>query len=162
MLTLLFTSDCFDQILSLFSLAMIAAIHTSHPHYKLLKNLLSDLASSETRTTHLTEIAYEWCSVLYKNYASLEDGKDLLLLSLEIGFHHLNPLDRWIEAKLVHTEHHQGLANIIFESKSGEAIADLLCAWTSRSYSHQPYTSLNICAKHLIGLHYLYPFSSRL
>jgi len=141
---------------------MVAAIHSSHPHCELLKDLLSDLASSETRTTHLTEMAYEWCSVVCKNYSSLKDGKDLLLLSLEIGFHHLDPKKQQINAELVHTEHHQGLANIVFESKSGEAIADLLCAWTSRSFSHQPYTSLNIYAKHLISLHYLYPFPPRL
>ena len=162
MLTQLLVSDYFDQILSQFSLAIFAAIHTSHPHCRLLKDLLSDLASSETQTTHLTELAYEWCSVLCKNYSNLKDGKYLLLLSLEIGFCHLNLQSEWIKAKLIHTEHHQELANIIFESKSGEAIADLLCAWTSRSYSHQPYTSLNICAKHLIDLHHLHPFSSRL
>ena len=141
---------------------MVAAINTSHYHCKLLEDLLSDLASSETQTIHLTELAYEWCSVVCKNYPGLENGKDLLLLSLEIGFHHLNFQYRWIEAKLVHTEHHQGLADIVFESKSGEAIADLLYAWTSESNSHQPYTLLNICAKHLIDLHYLHPFPPRL
>ena len=140
---------------------MITAIQTSHPHCKLLKDLLSDLASSETRTTHLTELAYQWCSVVCENYSSLGDGEDLLL-SLEIGFRHLNLQSEWIKAKLIHTEHHQELANIVFESKSGEAIADLLCAWTSGSNSHEPYTSLNICTKHLIGLHHLHPFSSRL
>jgi len=100
--------------------------------------------------------------VVCENYSSLGDGEYLLLLSLGVGFHHLNLQSECIKAKLIPTEHHQELANIVFESKSGEAIADLLCTWTSESDSHQPYTSLNICAKHLIGLHHLYPFSSRL
>jgi len=141
---------------------MVTAIHTSHSHCKLLKDLLSDLASSETRTTHLAELAYEWCSVVCENYSRLYHGKDLLLLSLKISFRHLNPQDRWIKAQLVHTEHHQGLAKIAFESGDGGAIADLLCAWTSYSNSHEPYTSLNICAKYLTNLYYLHPFSSRL
>jgi len=106
-------------------------------------------------------MAYEWCSVVCKNYSSLESGKDLLLLSLEIGFRHLDPKNPWLKPGLTHTEHHQGLANIIFESGDGEAIADLLYAWTSLN-SLNPYTPLNICASHLISLHYLYPFSSRL
>ena len=122
--------------------------------------MLSDLASSETQTTHLTELAYEWSSVVCKNYSSFEEGKDILLLSLEIGFRHLDP--EWIDAKLIHTEHHQKLADIIFKSENGDAIADLLHAWTSRSTSHVACTSLNICVEHLIGLYYLYPLSSRL
>jgi len=97
-----------------------------------------------------------------ENYSSLEDGNDLLLLSLEIGFRHLDPKNTWIGAKLTHTEYHLQLASIVFESKDGEAVADLLHAWTSRSSSHELYTSLHICAKYLIGLHHLYPFSSRL
>ena len=107
-------------------------------------------------------MAYEWCSVVCKNYSSLEGGKDLLLLSLEIGFRHLNPKYTWIDAKLTHTEHHLQLAEIVFESDNGEAIADLLQVWTSVGDSHTPYTSLKICAKYLIGLHHLHPFSSRL
>jgi len=106
-------------------------------------------------------MAYEWCSVVCKNFSSLEDGKELVLLSLEIGFRHLDPQNPWLKPKLTHTEYHQGLAKIVFESGDGEAIADLLYAWTSFSSLNQ-YTPLNICAKYLINLHCLHPFSSRL
>jgi len=141
---------------------MAVAIQTSHPWCQKLQDLLRCLSKSGTQTTHLTEMAYEWCSVVYENYSSLEDGEELLLLSLEIGFRHLNPEYPRISAKLTHTEYHIQLAEIVFESEDGEAIADLLHAWTSTSSSHEPYTSLNICAKYLIGLHHLHPFSSRL
>jgi len=161
MLTQLFVSDYFDQVLSQFSQAMVAAIHTSHIHLKLLWDLLSDLASSETRTTHLTAMAYEWCSVVCKNSSNCYGGLHLLFCSLEIGFRHLKPNFGRIEAKLIHTEHHQGLAEAIFESGNSEAIADLLCAWTSDSSSHKPYTSLDICVKYLIDLN-LHPFPPRL
>ena len=67
----------------------------------------------------------------------------------------------YIGPKLTHTEYHQGMAAIIFDSKDQEAIADLLHAWTSRSSSHKQYPSLHVCAKHLIGLH-KQSFSSRL
>ena len=107
-------------------------------------------------------MAYEWCSVICRNYPSLDSGEDLLLLSLEIGFRHLNPQPDELEAKLTYTECHQDLANIVFRSKNSEAIADLLHAWTSRSSSHKPYTSFNICTKHLTSLHHLHPLSSRL
>jgi hypothetical protein len=65
-------------------------------------------------------------------------------------------------AELIHTEHHQGLVNIIFSSQDPKAIADLLYAWTSTGSFHKPYTSHYICAKQLTGLHHIYPFSPRL
>jgi len=68
----------------------------------------------------------------------------------------------FILAEIIHTEHHQKMANAVFSSGGCEEIADLLCAWTSRSSSHIPYPQLKICAEHLIGLHHLHPFSSRL
>ena len=111
------------------------------------------LCNSEHRTRELTEMAYEWCSVVCKNYSSLRYGKNLLLLSLQISFHHLNPQSHWVDAKLTHTEHHQEMAAIIFDGGDQETIADLLYAWTSESASHRPHPSLNICAKYLIGLH---------
>ena len=84
------------------------------------------------------------------------------LLSLEIGFRHFDPKTLQIEAELIYGEHNQELAIIVFKSKDGEAIADLLHAWTSESSSHAPYSSLKVCAEHLIGLHNLQPFSPRL
>jgi len=104
---------------------------------------------------------YEWCSVICENYFTLKGAKDLLLLCLKIGFHHIDPKRRQIEANLIHTEHHQNLVNIVFSSGDGEAIADLLSAWLSMSNSHTQYPQLEVCAEHLINLD-LHPFSSRL
>lgn len=108
-------------------------------------------------------MAYQWCSVVWENRFNLQDGKDILLLSLEIGFRHLDFKDEenWIEAELIHTEHHQGLAHIILNSGNQEAMADLLCAWTSTGSFHEPYPLLNTCAWYLTDLHHLYPFSPR-
>ena len=107
-------------------------------------------------------MVYELCSLVCKNYSALKYQKSTLLLSLEIGFRHLNPKAKQIEAELIHTEHHQKLAEVVFDEGDSEAIADLLCAWTSHSGSHQPYPSLQKCVKHLIGLHHSYQSSARL
>ena len=110
------------------------------------------LTKMEDTPSWLTEMAYEWCSVICENYSSLEDRERLLFLALEVGFRHLNPKASWISAKLTHTEHHRKLVDIVFEgSEDGEAVADLLYAWTSASWS-RPYISLEVCAEHLIGL----------
>lgn len=159
---LLLVSGHFDQILSQFSQAMIMAIHSSHPQCELLQDLLVSICNLENRTRHLIEMTYEWCSVVCKHYHSLVDGKDLLLLSLKIGFRHLDSECRGIEAGLIHTDHHQQMVDIVFKNGSGEAIADLLHAWTSSSHFHEPHESLNLCASYLINLHNLCPFSLRL
>ena len=107
-------------------------------------------------------MAYGWCSVICENYSTLHGARGLLLLSLELGFRHINPREGEIEAKLIHTEHHQKMTNIIFSSGDSEAITDLLCAWTSRSDFHVPYPQLKICAEYLVGIYHLHTFSSRL
>jgi len=162
LLTLLFASNHFDQILFQFSQAMAQAINTSHPLCNLLPGLLEHLCNSRSQSKQLTEMAYGWCSLICENHSTVEDAEDLLLLSLELGFHHIDPRERRIEAKLIHTENHQKLASIVFSSRKDRAIADLLCSWTSRSDFHAPYPQLEICAEHLISLHCLHPFSSRL
>jgi len=97
-----------------------------------------------------------------ENYSTLKGARySLLLLSLEIGFRHIDPKEKYIEAKLIHTKHHQKLANIVFSSGDGEAIADLLHAWLSKSSSHTQYPQFEVCAEYLINL-YLYSFSPRL
>jgi len=160
LLTLLFASNHFDQILLKFSQAMAQAIKTSHPLCRPLPELLERLCNSRSQSKQLTEMAYEWCSLICENYSTLQGARNLLLLSLETGFRHTNP--RNMEAKLIHTEHHQKLASIVFSSGNGEAIADLLCAWAPKSDFSVPYPQLGICAEHLIDLHYLHPFSPRL
>jgi len=93
----------------------------------------------------------------------LEDWESILLVSLEIGFRHLDPQDRCIWARLTHTEHHRELVDVVFKSRNSEAIADLLHAWTTKGSFHAPpHTLLGICTGHLVGLRYLVPFSPRL
>ena len=157
---LIFFSGYFDQIISLFSQAMITAIETSHPQCKLLQDLLTTLSKMEKRTHHLTMMAYKWCSVICKKYSTLTDGKGLLFLSLEIGFHHLSPQEKLL--KLVHTKYHHNMAKIVFESGNSEVIADLLHAWTSQSLFDEPYPLLTVCARYLAIPHYLEPFPPRL
>jgi hypothetical protein len=146
-----------------FSQAIIEAIQTSHPQCKLLQGLLTDLSKLEKRSHNLTVMAYKWCSVICKNYSALADGKELLILSLEIGFHHLNPQEKLL--KLVHTPNHQKMAEVIFESGNDEAIANLLHAWTSQSLFDQSCSFLTECGSYVAGLHILHilqPFSLRL
>ena len=139
---------------------MIQALHTSHPYCNQLHILLVHIINSGIRTRQLTEMAYEWCSLEWEDHPFI-GSKHPLLLSLEIGFHHVVP-DQWIEYGLIHTEHHQQLANIAFSSGDGDAVADLLCAWTSKSSYTDSYPSLGTCAEYLIDLHSLHPFSQRL
>ena len=126
--------------------------HPSHPRHQHLTRALRGLSRWTTRPSRFTTLAYEWCSVICEKYRELDNGEDLLFLSLEIGFRHLDPQREWMESGLTHSQHHQSMADIVFESRQGGVIADLLCAWTSRGPVHQPYMSLNICAKHLVDL----------
>jgi hypothetical protein len=110
-------------------------------------------------------VAYEWCSVVCKNRRSCEDWKSLVLYSLEIGFRHLDPSFQWFPTGLTNTEHHRELLGVVFESKEGETIADLLQAWTMRKPFHDVYwasTLLRMCTGYIVGLHNLVPFSPRL
>ena len=158
----IFASDQFDQILSQFSKAVAQVIRTPCPKFDHLKLLQNHIRNSGMRTRRLTEMAYEWCSLACSNLSVMEDRGYPFLLSLEIGFRHLDPGKQWIEAELTHREHHWKLVTVVFRSGDGEAIADLLHAWTSGSSSHAPPSSLKMCARYLIGLHNLQPFSPRL
>ena len=123
--------------------------------------MLRDLVKLENRPGYLTAMAYEWCSMICKN-RNLKDWESLLLVSLEIGFRHLDPRDVYIEtdSELTHTEHHRELVDVVFRSEESEAIEDLLCAWTAGGPSNPPaHKLLSICASHLVGLHNLVPFS---
>jgi len=101
--------------------------------------------------------------VICENHQSFRDWESLLILSLEVGFRHLNPEDPLIMAKLTHTEHHKKLVDVVFKSKDRETIADLLHAWTMRENPHdRPDTSLDMCARHLVSLGCQVSFSSRL
>ena len=174
-LTLLFTSDRLEQILHQLSRAIVSALKTAHPQSGLIPHVLLYLTKLETRSRRLTEMAYEWCSLIYENRQSRKDWESLILYSLEIGFRHFDPQDLWIRAELTHTEHHREFVEVVFKQKESEAIADLLQAWTIRGIvddnqagmlgtvgNDQVDALLGICAGHLVGLHSLAPLSPRL
>jgi len=158
---LLFSSDHFDQTISQFSLAMEAAIRISHPQCKLLPHILARFHNLKVRNDHLTMAAYEWCSIICESHSSLENREDLLH-ALKIGFRHRSLKDDWIQAELTHMESHQKMVDIVFQSGESEAIADLVCAWTSRSGAHEPHPSLKRCAEYFARLSHLPPISPRL
>jgi len=107
------------------------------------------------------KITYDWCSKIYENRQRLRDWEGLLLDSLEIGFRHLDFQRRYVRTVLTHTEHHLEMADVVFEGRKTEAIADLLHAWTTSSIT-PAHTLLDTCAERLVCLHNLVPFSSRL
>jgi len=141
------------------SQAIASAIRTSHHRSGLLPHMPADLAGWERRPSCLTTMAYKLCSVISENYSNLVDGKRLISLLLQIGFRHLDPRHPQISAELTHTEHHQRMVDAVFEGGDEEVIADFLHAWTSRNDSHKPPSSLDMVAKHLMGLQ---PASRRL
>ena len=145
------------------SKAVLLAANGNQDQRRCIPHALRDLTRLETRPLRLTEIAYEWCSAIYENRENFEEWESLLLVCLELGFRHLDPQEWCISATLTHSEHHRGLADIVFKSQKSEAIADLLHAWTTED-SHLEHAGdmLDICTGHLIDLHNLGPFSPRL
>ena len=107
-------------------------------------------------------MAYGWCSIICKEYPDLEDGEELLFLSLKIGFRGLDVRYHWTDVRLVHTGYHQRMVEVVFDSGDEKVIADLLHAWTASGSSHMPHKSLNTCARYIVGLRHLQSFSSRL
>jgi hypothetical protein len=161
--SLLFTSDRIEPILYQLSQGIHSAINGTRIQQGFIAHLLDDLIRLENRPVRLTEVAYEWCSVIYANRQSLRDWERPLLVCLEIGFRHLDFQLQYVEAILTHTEHHRGLVDVVFQSQESEVIADLLHAWAKGSIFHEPArTLLGFCAGHLVGLHDLVPFSPRL
>jgi hypothetical protein len=152
-------SDQLERILSQFSQAITSATHPSHPQFEYLPQVLLELTELRNRPSNFTVMAYEWCSNLCRNCSSLADREELLPLSLEIGFRHLDHQYQWISAELAHTKYHKQMVDIVFHSRDEEFIADLLHAWTSTSESHGPHPSLSTCARHLVCLQ---PTSERL
>ena len=160
----LFTSDRIELILDQLSKAVISAIKgTDTQQRELIPHMLRDLVRLENRPGRLTGITYEWCSVICENHQNRQELESLLLGCLKIGFRHLDFQRQFIKIKIIHTDYHRGLIDIVFKSpQESEAIADLLHAWTTKSFSHEAYESLGSCAGHLVGLHNPAQFSPRL
>lgn len=160
---LLSHSNWLERILRRLSDAVLFAINNGKLQCKFIPYMLRDLAKLDTRPACLTEIAYEWCSLICENHQNLKNPESVLLVSLEVGFRHLDFQSRYINPILTHTEHHRKLVDVVFKSQDNEVIADLLHAWTAESGLHSPArTLLGLCAEHLVSLHNLVPFSSKL
>ena len=86
----LFSSVCLEQVISQLSRAIVTAIPASHPRHPLVRTMLLELAKWENRPNCLRELSYKWCSTISKGYQGLEDGEELLFLSLKVGFRGLN------------------------------------------------------------------------
>ena len=157
------TSDCLEQILNQLSKAVLSIVNGNRAQHEFVSHALCDLAKLESRPPRLTEIAYEWCSAIHANRDKFEDWENLLLDCLELGFRHLDPLERDFPIKLTHDEHHRGLVDMVFKSRKSEAIADLLCALTANhSLRGQTGEIVGVCTGHLFDLHKQVPFSPRL
>jgi len=148
-----------EQILHQLSKAIRSAIVGTKTQCKLIPHALHDLIELKTRPICLTEIAYDWCSVICENRQSLEDWEGLLLASLEIGFRHLDSQDLDTIPMLTHTEHHPEMVDVVFKTQKSEVIADLLHAWTM---GYSLFIPLSACTGRLVCLHKFVPFSSRL
>ena len=148
-----------ERILRQLSNAIRSAIVDIRAHRGYIPHALRDLVDLETRLMCLTEMAYDWCAVIYESRRSLNGWEGLLLTCLEIGFRHLDPRGQDTVPALVHTEHHLAMVDIVFESQNSDAIADFLCSWTiNRSLRTAP----DAFPEGLVCLHNLVPFSSRL
>jgi hypothetical protein len=161
--SLLFSSGRMQQILDRLSEAVHSAVSgTSVPQFY-LSCMLRDLVGLENRSVRLTKAAYNWCSMICENRERIMDWESLVLTCLEIGFRHLGLQCEPTEAWILSSEHHRGLVDVVFKGEEGEAIADLLRAWTGTSWHHSSELALlGSCAEHLVGLPNLVPFSSRL
>ena len=160
---LLFASDHIEHALYQLSKAVLLAIDETPTRQAFIPHMLRDLIKLEYRPWCLTEIVYEWCSMIYKKHERIPNWESLLLVCLEIGFRHLDFQAESIEASLTHAEHHRGLVDVVFKSRESESIADLLHAWTAR-HKHNEWAPefLNLCPAHLICLQNLVLFSPRL
>ena len=149
-----------EKILYRLSNAIHSAINGTQDQREFIPHALHDLIKLEIRPACLTEIVYDWCSMILKNRQSLGNWEDLLFVSLEIGFRHLD-FQKWcIEDKLTYTEHHLEMVDVVFKSRKGETIADLLHAWTIANCSVR--LLVGTLTEHLVGVHNIVPLSSRL
>ena len=162
LLTLLSISDRLEQTINQVSRAIISTGGRGFPQLEPTRELLLALTELETRPFCLTELAYEWCPVIWDGFGGWEC---LFLRPLEIGFRHLDSTNQRIHVTLTHVRHNQNFLDSVFETNRSEAIADLLQALTIRDRSGRPaWTSLRFCARHIANLHnnVSAPFSPRL
>ena len=145
--------------------AIISALNITNPRPTLIWAVLHSLAKLKDRPSYLTGMAYGWCAAILRNCQSFVDWRDLLVISLEIGFRHFDERKLITYVSLTPTEHHWELFDAVLGSNDVEAIADLFQAFTAEhNYDGPEYASLNICAPYIVDLHnrVRVPFSPRL
>jgi len=173
-----FTSDRLERITAQLHQAIITVITVSIPHrqtpigvfenpLRSLPDILRSLTVWKSRPRSLTSWAYEWCSVICERCPDLEanysGSRELLFLSLEVGFRHLDFRAKHEYIRLTHTEHHRRMVDVVFKHGTDEVIADFLHAWTQLGqHSCYQHPSLHTCASRLVDLQHLQPFSPRL
>ena len=115
-----------EHILCRLSTTIVSAINGTDTQRRFIPYVVRDLTKLESRPRYLADMAYGWCSAICENRQHFQVWESLLL-SLEIGFRHLGMQSlRPTGLDLAHTERHQGLVDVVFESSDGEAIADYL------------------------------------
>jgi len=157
-----FTSDHLEPMSAQLFKAIAAAISDpilrSTHDYHILPDILRSISMWKSRPILFTELAYDCCSLICEQSPDINEA--LLFLSLEIGFRHLDYQDKKVGGgRLTHTEYHQEMADVVFKNGDGEVVADLLHAWMSEKF---PYSLLDTCARYLVDLQRLQPFSPRL
>jgi len=163
------TSDRLGPIADQFDEAIIAAIAVPPISERdtLLPDILYSLTQWKSRPDFLSEMAYEWCSVICEKCPDLGAaggwGRTCLFLSLEIGFRHLDFKNRDVGFDRNYTKHYRKIIDTVFKDGSDEVIADLLHIWNSRRhFYHGPYKPVHVYAGYLIDLRRLRPLSPRL
>jgi len=106
--------------------------------------MLTDLAGGNSVPVAM---AYELCSMIFENYSNLT-----FFPFVASRLPYLDPQHSRIPAELTHAERYQQVADAVFRSGDDEIIADLLHAWTSHGDSHNPPSSLDVVARHIVGL----------
>ena len=130
------------QVINQVCAAIVPALKSPHPQYELIRGLLFTLTQLETRPLELAEVAYDWCAMIWKNRQSYEDWTTPILLSLEVGFRHIRPSGANMVPPFSRTEYHQGVHDLVLDSKNIEAITDL--AWASFAFEGSGQLGLKI------------------
>ena len=143
-------SVCMERVISQLSHAIVTAVPASHPRHPLLWCVLLRLAEWDARPNLLRATVYEWCSAICEEYPDLGNTKELLFLSLRIGFHNLDSPQFWTRLTLVHTKHHWRMVDVVFNGGDNEVVGDFLCAWISSPHSAPQ--NISTCARGILSI----------
>ena len=146
----LFVSDRLMQVLDQVSRAIHSALRIAHPRQELIYGVLYNLARLDNRPLQLAEMAYGWCAAIWESRYNCEDWERLLLLSLEVGFRHIDAPLSWTFITLNHTQYHKELVDAVLRSGQSEPITDLLCASFIVDSSRR--LALGICVQYIVDL----------